>query len=278
MKGLNLSIFTPSTDLDEIQESEILAKGYVALTDDELKAFDGDIDKLLKKGETSAITQEEYDSLEKAIRDRSKLVKKIVVRKDGHKTTKWVRMSEAESNKDSVKNALDNKSNKSNSDNEFIVSNRIMTSDIDKSKRGKSVDKVLFERGDVIKYDKQNGSITIVTGSGKGKEISISDRAFNMLIGWNKLSSGGVIDLSGLVSDYIEDSGGYYIQTEDAYGLNDGQRVTWSTQTRGVSGSKIMTGIFHKKEYSEPNQFIEGGIMKYHIIKPDTKRKGKSGK
>ncbi len=96
MSRINVSMFEGS-DADELTEDEFnkAFSGVQSFSEDAIARFDSDIQSLISKGASTGLTSEESDNLIKAQRDRSHLVKKVIIRKDGRRTTKWVRPTEA---------------------------------------------------------------------------------------------------------------------------------------------------------------------------------------
>ena len=103
MKSINMSTFSGS-DNDQYTESELQkafpADKYRIISDEGMAAFHQDLDKLIKKGESSVLLQEEVDAIEKGKRDAANGWQKITVtRSDGVRTGKWVKIKEAEPGK-----------------------------------------------------------------------------------------------------------------------------------------------------------------------------------
>lgn len=95
--NINLSSFEHSTDVDQCTESEFaekyINKGFSVMSEGELNTFISGVNTLIKKGETGSLSIDEFDTIEKAKRDITKLVRKQVTDKTGKVTTKWVKMS-----------------------------------------------------------------------------------------------------------------------------------------------------------------------------------------
>lgn len=92
---VNTSNITNTNEiLEQDFEKAIKEDNLQVFEQDNLISFQKEIDALIKKGQTDSITQEELDSIEKAKKDLSKLVKKVVVDKKGKKTTVWVKVGE----------------------------------------------------------------------------------------------------------------------------------------------------------------------------------------
>ncbi len=101
---LNLQVTSEECEISEVEFSKAVALiGLTVISDEALQRFESDIKDMISKGEINGLSLEESDALSKAIRDRSHLVKKVVTRKDGRKTTKWVKPTEAGSAKEGKK-------------------------------------------------------------------------------------------------------------------------------------------------------------------------------
>lgn len=87
------------TDLDELSEDEFKKAardgGWTVFSEDAIKSFVLDLDALIEKGQSGSITEEQALSIQKGIRDMSNLTRKVVIRSDGVKTTKWVKTGAA---------------------------------------------------------------------------------------------------------------------------------------------------------------------------------------
>ncbi len=90
--ALNLNM---DPEPEEISEYELIKSFNVFYSDNAIIKFDADLSIMLQKAKAGSLSETEIDSLEKAIRDRSHLVKKTIVRSDGRRTTKWVRPTDA---------------------------------------------------------------------------------------------------------------------------------------------------------------------------------------
>ena len=99
MSKINLNTFGGS-DYNEYTEEGFMKAfpeaEYNILSEDALSKFDNDIQSALKKAASGSISQEVVDSIEKAQRDRSKLVLVTITRKDGRVTKKWVKPKEGD--------------------------------------------------------------------------------------------------------------------------------------------------------------------------------------
>lgn len=98
MIKLNDKVFngSDSTEYTEEEfEKEYVSKGFIILDEESLNRYISDVNNLIKKGlEVSALTDSEFDQIEKAKRDTTKLTRKIVLDKNGKKVTKWVKLEE----------------------------------------------------------------------------------------------------------------------------------------------------------------------------------------
>lgn len=98
MKNIILNGFVEAPDYGNIDSfnKAVTANGWAVFTDKDITDFMTDLDNLIKKGEVSALNQEELDIIEKAKKDISKLVLKTVVDKNGKTTKKWVKPSDTD--------------------------------------------------------------------------------------------------------------------------------------------------------------------------------------
>lgn len=93
--GVNKGIFEDAPVHWREFDHAVDAIGLKVFTEEGLERFDKAISGLIQKGQASSLSAAEEIVLEKAVRDRSKLVKKVVTDKTGKKTTRWVKPAEA---------------------------------------------------------------------------------------------------------------------------------------------------------------------------------------
>lgn len=96
---MNKGIDEESIPYDEFDKAVDLI-GLVVIEEVGLKAFERDLDALVVKGQTSTLTADEVDAIEKGRKDISKLTKKTVIGKDGKKKTVYVKAGAAEPKKE----------------------------------------------------------------------------------------------------------------------------------------------------------------------------------
>ncbi len=118
MAKINLEMFASNDEHEYTEDtfSKAFPEGsFSVFSEEALSRFDSALSSSIKKAETSFATQDELDAIEKAVRDRSHLVKVFITRKDGRRTAKWVSPKEASGGKDNVgdtPNPLDGIKNK----------------------------------------------------------------------------------------------------------------------------------------------------------------------
>lgn len=96
---MNKGIDEEPIPYDEFEKAVDLI-GLVVIEEVGLKAFERDLDALVVKGQTSTLTADEVDAIEKGRKDISKLTKKTVIGKDGKKKTVYVKAGDAEPKKE----------------------------------------------------------------------------------------------------------------------------------------------------------------------------------
>lgn len=107
-RRLNTTCFINSNELTAEEFQSLLKDSRVQVFEErELSAFKGKIQSLIQKGMEDSLTEDEVEIIEKAQKDLSKLTKKVIIDKRGHRKTVYVKVGEDETEEHAKRKVLD---------------------------------------------------------------------------------------------------------------------------------------------------------------------------
>src|SRR5690554_857665 len=96
-KKFNTACFVNSNKLTTEEFQSLLKDSRVQVFEERgLNAFKGKIQSLIQKGMDDSLTEDEVEIIEKAQKDLSKLTKKVIIDKRGHRKTVYIKVGEDE--------------------------------------------------------------------------------------------------------------------------------------------------------------------------------------